>query len=126
MQNSENLILLESNGIKGKYLCLETNEVIEAVGTIAVPREDRIIKYRGIVKWSQDISITKQVMAMKKICEKYGIIPNKNILCIARENTEWIFGEFFCVDAANIIEISRKEHLDIEMIDIEYGTKLFL
>lgn len=126
MQNNENLILLESDGIKGKYLCLETNEVIEAVGTIAVPREDRIIKYRGIVKWSQDISITKQVMAMKKICKKYDIIPNKDILYIARENTEWIFGEFFGVDAANIIEISRKEHLDIEMIDIENGTKLSL
>lgn len=125
MQNNENLILLENDGIKGKYLCLETNEVIEAVGTIAVPREDRIIKYRGIVKWSQDISITKQVIAMKKICKKYDILPNKNILYIARENTEWVFGEFFGVDAANIIEISRKEHLDIEMIDIENGTKLF-
>lgn len=126
MQIDEDLILLESDGIMCKYLCLETNEVIEVLGTIAVPREDRIIKYRGIVKWSQDISITKQVMAMKKICEKYGIIPNKNILYITRENTEWIFGEFFGVDAANIIEISRKEHLDIEMIDIENGTKLSL
>lgn len=77
MQNNEELILLESDGIKGKYLCIETSEVIEAVGTIAVPREDRIIKYRGIVKWSQDTPIIKQVMAMKKIVTNTTLYQKK-------------------------------------------------
>jgi len=38
MQDLDELVLLESDGVLGKYLYTKTNEIMEGVGTIAVPR----------------------------------------------------------------------------------------
>lgn len=126
MHEDDDLVLLESDGVKGKYLCLETNEEIEAIGTIAVPREKEVAKYRGTVTWSKNSPITKQIMAMKKICSEYNIISNKDIIAIAREKGSWTFGEFFGVDAANILELAQKYNVNVEMVDINSKTKLVI
>ena len=60
MQGLDELVLLESDGVLGKYLCTKTNEIMEGVGTIAVPRGDKIEKYRGMVIWSSEQPITIQ------------------------------------------------------------------
>lgn len=66
MQRSDELILLESDGVQGKYLCTKSNTVIEAIGTIVVPRDNKVTKYRGTIIWSTGISLTVQVNAVKK------------------------------------------------------------
>ena len=38
----------------------------------------------------------------------------------------WTFGEFFCVDAANIIELSKKYNIKVEMVDIDSGEALII
>lgn len=124
MQGTDELILLESNGVQGKYLCKKSNTIIEAIGTIAVPRYKKISKYRGTIIWSTGIPLTVQINAVKKICGKYCKISDKDILNMAREKRSWTFGEFLCDEAINIIELSRKYNIKIEMIDIDNGEKL--
>lgn len=119
MKQNHELILLESNGVIGKYLSTKDNTMVEAVGTIAVPRGSKVSKYRGTVIWSQDIPITTQIMSIKKVLQEYFSISNKEILHIAREKTSWTFGEFFGVDATHILERSKMYNLNIEMIDVE-------
>lgn len=126
MQKHDELILLESNGVIGKYLDTENNTIIEAIGSIVVPGQGKAAKYRGTVIWSQDIPITMQVMSIKKILHEYIGISNKEILYIAREKTSWTFGEFVSVDAAQIIEKSKMYNLNIEMVDIDSGEKLII
>ena len=63
-------------------------------------------------------------MLQKKICGKYCEISNMDILNMARENRSWTFGEFMCDEAINIIELSRKYNIKIEMTDIDNGEKL--
>lgn len=43
---------------------------------------------------------------------------------MAREKKNWTFGEFFGVDAVNIIELSKKYNIKVEMIDIDSGEAL--
>lgn len=124
MQRSDELILLESDGVQGKYLCTKSNTVIEAIGTIVVPRDNKVTKYRGTIIWSTGISLTVQVNAVKKICSKYCEFSDKDILKLAREKKNWTFGEFFGVDAVNIIELSKKYNIKVEMIDIDSGEAL--
>lgn len=124
MQGLDELVLLESDGVLGKYLCTKTNEIVEGVGTIAVPRGDKIEKYRGMVIWSSEQPITIQVNSAKRICSKYCDISDKDLLNMAREKMNWTFGEFFGVDAVNIIEQSKKYNLKIEMVDIDSGELL--
>ena len=126
MQSADELILLESNGVQGKYLCTKSNTIIEAIGTMVVPRDDKVSKYRGTIIWSTDIPLTVQVDAVKKICGKYCEISDKDILNMAREKESWTFGEFFGVDAANIIELSKKYKLKVEMVDIDSGEALII
>lgn len=126
MQSADELVLLESNGVQGKYLCTKSNTIIEAIGTIAVPRDDKVNKYRGTIIWSTDIPVTIQVNAAKKICGKYCEISDKDILNMAREKKNWTFGEFFSVDASNIIELSQKYNQKIEMVDIDSGEALVI
>ena len=126
MQSADELILLESNGVQGKYLCTKRNTIIEAIGTMVVPRDDKVSKYRGTIIWSTDIPLTVQVDAVKKICGKYCEISDKDILNMAREKESWTFGEFFGVDAANIIELSKKYKLKVEMVDIDSGEALII
>lgn len=124
MKQNHELILLESNGVIGKYLSTKDNAIVEAVGTIAVPRGSEVSKYRGTVIWSQDISVTEQVMSIKKILQEYFSISNQEILHIAREKTKWTFGEFYGVDAAHILQSSKIYNLNIEMVDVDSGIKL--
>ena len=65
-----------------------------------------------------------QVNAAKKVCGQYCDISNKDILNMARAKIKWKFGDFFCVDAANIIKLSKKYNLNIEMVDIDSGEKM--
>ena len=124
MKQNHELILLKSNGVIGKYLSTKDNTIVEAVGTIAVPRGNKVSKYRGTVIWSQDISITLQVFNANKILSEFYDISNKEILHIAREKTSWTFGEFFGVDAMHILERAKMYNLNIEMIDVDSGIKL--
>lgn len=126
MQSADELILLESDGVQGKYLSTKSNTIIEAIGTIVVPRDDKVSKYRGTIIWSTDIPLTVQVNAAKKICGRYCGISDKDILNMAKEKRSWTFGEFFCVDAANIIELSRKYNIKVEMVDIDSGEALVI
>ncbi len=123
MNKEDDMILLESDGVKGRYFCKESNEVIDAVGTVAVPwREDN--KYKGTIVWKLDIPLVMQVMLMKKICLKYNILVDNNLLSIAREKKSWTFGEFLWGDAIDILELSKKYNLHIEMIDNNSGKAL--
>ena len=126
MQSADELILLESDGVQGKYLCTKSNTIIEAIGTIVVPRDNKVSKYRGTIIWSTDIPLTVQVNAAKKICGRYCEISDKDILNMAREKRNWTFGEFFCIDAANIMESSRKHNINVEMVDIDSGETLVI
>ncbi|MBR2401232.1 MAG: hypothetical protein IKB01_00485 [Lachnospiraceae bacterium] len=76
-----------------------------------------------MVIWSSEQPITIQVNAAKRICGKYCDISDKDILDMAREKVNWTFWEFFGVDAANIIEQSKKYNLKIseeEILDAEW------
>ena len=126
MQSADELILLESDGVQGKYLCTKSNTIIEAIGTIVVPRDNKVSKYRGTIIWSTDIPLTVQVNAAKKICGRYCEISDKDILNMAREKRNWTFGEFSCIDAANIMESSRKYNINVEMVDIDSGETLVI
>lgn len=125
MQDNE-LIFLEGNGSISKYLCKKDNTIVEAEGAIAVPGVNKILKYRGIVIWSLDIPITKQINDMRKICGKYLNVSSKDILNRSREKNSWIFGEFFDYEAIDILKASKKYNLCIEMINIDSGEKLIL
>ena len=94
MKQDYELILLESDGVIGKYLSTKDNSIVEAIGTIAVPRDSKVSKYRGTIIWSQDIPITEQIISVKKILQEYLSITNKEMLQIAREKTQWTFGDF--------------------------------
>lgn len=124
MKQDYELILLESDGVIGKYLSTKDNSIVEAIGTIAVPRDSKVSKYRGTIIWSQDIPITEQIISVKKILQEYLSITNKEMLQIAREKTQWTFGDFFGVDAARILERAQTYHLNIEMVDVDSGIKL--
>ena len=126
MDDIDELVLLENDGVKGRYLCTKDNVIVEAVGTVAVPRENKVAKYRGIVKWSQETSLAIQVKAMKKICEVNCNLSNEEMLRMAREKANWVFGEFYIIDAVNIMRVSKKYNLNIEMRDIESGEKLVI
>ena len=124
MKNADELVLLESDGVLEKYLCTRNNSIVEAVGTVAVPRSDKVEKYKGTIIWSSNSPVTMQVNAAKKICGQYCDISDKDILNMARAKINWTFGEFFGVDAANIIELSKKYNLNIEMVDIDSGEMM--
>lgn len=125
MNKEDGMILLASDGVQGRYYCKESNSVIEAIGTVAVPwKNDN--KYKGVILWKQDEPLVKQVMFMKKICYKYDILVDNNILLIAREKKSWTFGEFFWGDAVDILVLSKKYNLNIEMIDKNSGETLQL
>jgi len=126
MQSSDELILLESDGVQGKYLCTKSNTILEAIGTVAVPRDNKVSKYRGTIIWSADIPLTVQVNASKKICGRYCEISDKDILDMAREKKNWTFGEFFCIDAANIMESARTYNINVEMVDVDSGEILII
>ena len=126
MQSADELILLESDGVQGKYLCTKSNTIIEAIGTIVVPRDNKVSKYKGTIIWSTDISLTVQVNAAKKICGRYCKISDKDILNMAREKTNWTFGEFFGIDAVNIMKLSRKYNMNVEMVDSDSGEILVI
>ena len=126
MQSADELILLESNGVQGKYLCTKSNTIIEAIGTIVVPRDNKVSKYKGTIIWSTDIPLTAQVNAAKKICGRYCKISDKDILNMAREKTNWTFGEFLGIDAVNIMELSRKYNMNVEMVDSDSGETLVI
>lgn len=125
MQDND-LIFLEANGSISKYLCKKDNTIIEAEGAIVVPGVSEVAKYRGIVIWSLDVPITKQINDMRKICEKYFNVSSKEILNRAREENSWIFGEFYDFEAIDILKLSKKYNLYIEMINIDSGEKLHL
>ena len=107
-------------------MCTKDNSIIEAIGTVAVPREDKIEKYRGTITWSQNIPLIEQVWRMEKICRNFCVISSKEILSKARENITWSFGEFYYGDAVSIIELAKEHNLNIEMISVESGTNLVI
>lgn len=126
MQSKDDLILLESEGVIGKYLCTKDNSIIEAIGTIAVPRDDKIEMYRGTIIWSHNTPIIEQVWRMEKICRNFCVISSKEILSKARENITWSFGEFYYGDAVSIIKLAKEYDLNIEMVSVESGINLVI
>lgn len=125
MQDNE-LKFLESDGSISRYLRKKDNTIIEAEGAIVVSGVRKVAKYKGIVIWSLDTPIIEQINCMRKVCEKYYNVSSKEILNKAREEDSWIFGEFFDYEAADILKLSKKYNLYIEMINIDSGEKLIL
>lgn len=118
MVEKGNWILLESEGVKEKYLCTETNEIIEAIGTVAVHGDNKVKKYKGIVVWSRKIPIIKQVLAIRKICKDDCTLSNEEILKIAQNTKKWEFGEFLGVEAMSILEMAKQNDLSVEMVEM--------
>lgn len=118
MVEKGNWILLESEGVKEKYLCTETNEIIDAIGTVAVHGDNKVKKYKGIVVWSRKIPIIKQVLVIRKICKDDCTLSNEEILKIAQNTEKWEFGEFFGVEAMSILEMAKQNDLSVEMVEM--------
>lgn len=118
MVEKGNWILLEREGVKEKYLCTETNEIIEAIGTVAVHGDNKVKKYKGIVVWSRKIPIIKQVLAIRKICKDDCTLSNEEILKIAQNTKKWEFGEFLGVEAMSILEMAKQNDLSVEMVEM--------
>lgn len=126
MKSNNELVFLESDGPICKYLCTKDNTIVMAEGAIKIPGIRRTAKYKGIVTWSLDTPLIKQINDMHKICIKYFSVSNKEILDKAREDTSWTFGEFFDYEAIDILNLSKKYNLCIEMVDVDSGIKLTL
>ena len=125
MLNDDDFILIESDGPILKFLCPKDNTIIECIADPVVPQR-KIDKFRGTIIWSQDTSISTQVMIMKKICNENLGMSNKEFVRIAREQKSWTFGEFYVDEATDILKIAKKYNLNIEMIDIDSGKKLII
>lgn len=126
MKNGDELIFLESEGSLCKYLCTKDNAIVMEEGIPAIMGTRRVVKYKGIVTWSLRVPLLKQINDMRKICRHYFQISNKEILEKAREGTSWIFGDFYKEEAIDILNLSQKYNLSIEMVDVDNGVKLTL
>ena len=124
MKQSEDLVLLESNGPLVKYLDTKTNTVVYADAALEVPGVREIVKYKGIVTWTSDV--TTQINALRKICKKYVDLPMKEILENARNNGSYEFGSFYKVEAADLLQSAKEYKLNMEMINVVSGEKLIL
>lgn len=124
MVGKGNWILLESEGIKEKYLCTETNEIIEAIGTVAVHGDNKMKRYKGIVVWSRKIPIIKQVLAIRKICKDDCTLSNEEILKIAQNTEKWKFGEQistpFLIVTVRQEGIDKTQELEMEKFYIDF------
>ncbi len=124
MNNRDELILLECDGVICKYLSTKDNSIVVEEGAIAIPGVNRITEYRGIITWSLEESLLKQINDMNRICNKYFNISNKEILKRAREGGGWAFGKFSDFEAIEILTLSKKFNLNIKMVDVDSGEEL--
>lgn len=67
MKNKDELILLECDGVISKYLSRKDNSIVVAEGAIPIPGANRITEYRGVVTWSLEESLLKEIHCLYSI-----------------------------------------------------------
>lgn len=89
--------------------------------TVSYPIEiDETIQNRKtklIVKWQNNIPLTKQIAILKMVCPSVKDLSNKELLTIAKSNVEWDMGEFIPWIAEDIALKAKRYGIVIRRVD---------
>ena len=122
-QNSENekLILIKDEGIIATYKSADNEKNITVLGELSHNiANKKVNRFKGIIYWSKDIPLLKQVGVLKKICPSVNSILNNELLKNINGTTEWKFGDFLPEEAEELITKAEENKLNISIIDINF------
>lgn len=78
----------------------------------SIPRKDVNVK----IIWEQDISISKQLINLKKVCEQISQIPTAQLFkTISKENREWVFAKMGYKQAMELLDKAQAEGIKLEI-----------
>ena len=120
-QDSENekLILIKDEGIIATYKSADDEKNITVLGELSHNIANKQVKrFKGIIYWSKDMPLIKQVGVLKKICPSVNSIPNSELLKNIKGTEEWKFGEFLAEEAEELITKAEENKLNISIIEL--------
>ena len=121
-QNSkqETPILIKDEDIIKTYTSPVDGKEFTVLGELAPNLlNEQVKKFKGIIYWSNDVSLIKQVGVLKKICPLINSIPNSELLKIIKGTSEWEFGIFLPEEAEELITKAEENKLNISMIELK-------
>lgn len=123
--NEQNLkeeipILIKDEGIIKTYSSPVDGKEFTVLGELALNlANEQVNKFKGIIYWSDDVPLLKQVGILKKICPIINLIPNSELLKSIKGTSEWEFGVFLPEEAEEIITKAEQNKLNIFMAELK-------
>ncbi|WFD08960.1 hypothetical protein [Tepidibacter hydrothermalis] len=123
--NEQNLkqqkpILVKEEGIIKTYMSPMDGKEFTVLGEIAPNLiNEQVKKFKGIIYWSNDMSLSKQVGVLKKICPLITSVPNGELLNIIEGTSEWEFGVFLPEEAEELITKAEQNKLNISIVELK-------
>jgi len=78
----------------------------------SIPRKDVNVK----ILWETDMSITKQLLNLKKICEQLSQVPTAQLFkMINKEDKEWVFAKMGYKQAMKLLDKAQAEGVKLEI-----------
>lgn len=116
----ETPILIKDDGIIQTYRNQVNGRDYTVLGEI-IPNvaQYQVKKYKGIIYWSPDMSLLKQVGVLKKICPLIYSLSNSELLKNIKGTLKWEFGVFLPEEAEEIVSKAKENKLNILMIELK-------
>jgi hypothetical protein len=111
------LILIKDKGIIATYKSTDDEKNITVLGELSHNLANKQVKrFEGIIYWSKDMPLLKQVGVLKKICPSVNSIPNSELLKNIKGTEKWKFGEFLPEEAEELITKAEENKLNISIV----------
>lgn len=114
----EKLILIKDKGIIATYKSTDDEKNITVLGELSHNLANKQVKrFEGIIYWSKDMPLLKQVGVLKKICPSVNSIPNSELLKNIKGTEKWKFSEFLPEEAEELITKAEENKLNISIVE---------